>query len=59
MPDNPKRTGSPDSKRINLNEDHEVRYWSKALDVSEERLREFVQKHGTSAEAVRAAAAPR
>jgi hypothetical protein len=44
---------SPDSKLISLKEDHEVRYWTKALDVTEEQLRKAVAAVGTSAEKVR------
>jgi Protein of unknown function (DUF3606) len=32
-----------------------VRYWTKALGVSEGRLRQLVKQHGHSAAAVRAA----
>jgi hypothetical protein len=53
MADNTQRTGSPDSKRINLEQDYEVRYWSKELGVTPERLREAVKAAGTSVEAVR------
>ena len=42
----------PDCKRINLNEDHEVRYWSEKFGVTEERLREAVHKVGNRAKAV-------
>ena len=55
MPDDKNERGSPDSKRININEPHEVQYWTKQLGVSEQRLRETVDKVGTSAEAVRKA----
>lgn len=44
-----------DSSRISLTQDHEVRYWTKALDVTEERLRQLVKDHGNSADAVRLA----
>ena len=53
MSDDAKRTGSPDSKRIDLDQPHEVRFWSAALEVSPERLREAVHAVGTSAAAVR------
>lgn len=43
-----------DRDRISLAEPHEVRYWTKALGVSEERLREAVQRAGHSAAKVRA-----
>lgn len=35
--------------------DYEVRYWTKALGVSRERLEALVREHGVSAEAVRRA----
>ncbi|WP_454802938.1 DUF3606 domain-containing protein [Mucilaginibacter phyllosphaerae] len=51
--DDKSKTGSPDSKRINVNEDHEVAYWTKELGVTKEKLQEAVDAVGTSAEAVR------
>jgi len=53
MTDNTQRAGSPDSRRINLDQDYEVRYWSKQLGVTPDRLREAVKAAGTSVEAVR------
>jgi len=53
MADDKKKTGSPDNKRINVNEPYELRDWSKKLGVSEQKLRETVQRVGTSAEAVK------
>ena len=53
MADDKKKTGSPDSKRINVNEPYELRDWSKRLGVSPEKLRETVQRVGTSADAVK------
>jgi hypothetical protein len=53
MADDTNRTGSPDSRRINLQQEHEVRYWCEALSVTPTRLREAVQAAGTSVEAVR------
>jgi len=47
------KVGSPDRDRINIYEDYEVRYWTKALGVSREKLEEAVQQVGTSADAVR------
>lgn len=44
-----------DRKHINLNEDCEVRHWTQTLGVSEERLRELVQKHGNSPDKIREA----
>jgi hypothetical protein len=53
MADNPNLRNSPDSKRINIHEAHEVTYWTKELGLSEKQLSEAVAKYGTSAEAVR------
>jgi hypothetical protein len=51
--DSKEKTGSPDSKTINLNEDYEVAYWTKELGISKEKLTEAVNAAGKSAEAVR------
>ena len=45
---------SSDRNLISLNQEHEVRYWTKALGISEERLREVVGRVGHSAAKVRA-----
>ena len=45
--------GEPDRSRINVNQEHEVRYWTKELGVSEERLRSTVAEVGTCAVEVR------
>ncbi len=44
--------GSQDRSRINIHEDYEVRYWTKKLGVSADKLKEAVQKVGNSAQAV-------
>ena len=54
MPDTNARNPE-DSSRISLTQDHEVRYWTETLDITEERLRQLVKDHGNSAEAVRLA----
>lgn len=51
--DDKKNTGSPDRDRINLNEDYEVQYWTKALGVTAEELRRAVESVGSAANAVR------
>jgi hypothetical protein len=51
--DNTKIKGPQDSSRININEEYEVRYWTKALSVSKEKLEQAVRKVGPSAEAVK------
>jgi len=53
MSDNRQISGSPDSQRININQDYEVRYWTRALGVTAETLRKAVAAAGTSADAVR------
>lgn len=53
MSDDKKNTGSPDRDRINVNEDYEVQYWTKALGVSAEKLREAVKAVGPTSAAVR------
>ena len=53
MADDKKQTGSPDRDRINMNEDYEVQYWTQALGVTREQLREAVDAVGPTADAVR------
>lgn len=55
MADNKNIRGPQDRKLISLSEDHEIRYWTESLGVSEARLRESVKEHGNSAEKIRAA----
>lgn len=54
MADDKKLVGAPDSDRISLSEEHEIRDWTKRLGVGEEELREAVDAVGNSADAVRA-----
>ncbi|WP_447988277.1 DUF3606 domain-containing protein [Achromobacter spanius] len=53
MSDDLTNRGPQDRTRINVNEDHELRYWTKELGVSEERLKEAVKAVGVSVESVR------
>jgi hypothetical protein len=53
MPDDLKKRGAQDRARISMSEEHEVRYWTKALGVTEEQLADAVARVGNSAEAVR------
>jgi hypothetical protein len=55
MPDDKTNRGPQDRARINIHEPYEVRYWTKALGVTPEQLRQLVQQHGVSADAVRQA----
>ncbi|CAB3671632.1 MULTISPECIES: DUF3606 domain-containing protein [Achromobacter] len=53
MSDDLKNRGPQDRARINVNEAHELRYWTKELGVTEAQLREAVKAVGVSAAAVR------
>jgi hypothetical protein len=55
MADDLSNRGPQDRSRINLSEDYEVRYWTKARGVSEGRLRQLVKEHGSSEDAIRKA----
>ncbi len=46
MSDDKSKPGGQDRKRINLDEDYEVRDWSKRLGVSDEQLRAAVKAVG-------------
>jgi hypothetical protein len=43
MPDNKKDPGPQDSKRVNIREDYEVRYWSKKFACTPEALKKAVE----------------
>jgi hypothetical protein len=53
MADDRTKRGSADRSKISMTEDHEVRYWTKHLDVTREQLQRAVDKVGNSAAAVR------
>src|SRR5688500_3884201 len=46
MADNLKQTGRLDDSRINVDQDHELKYWSEKLGVSRDELRKAVQAAG-------------
>ena len=52
MADDKSKKGPQDPTRINLTEDYEVRYWSKKLRVTPDRLRAAIEKAGDSVKAV-------
>jgi len=54
MADDRTQRGAADAARININEEHELRYWAKALNVPEAELREAIAKVGVMAKDVRA-----
>ena len=47
--DNTDKTRPQDAKRINVNEDYELRYWSEKYGVSADELRAAVRKVGVMA----------
>jgi hypothetical protein len=53
MPDDKKKPGGQDRTRINVNEEYEVRDWSKKFGVTQDELKKAVAKVGTSPEAVK------
>jgi hypothetical protein len=47
------KKGKPDRSKINMSQPHEVKYWTRALGVSQEDLQKAVDKVGNSAATVR------
>jgi hypothetical protein len=54
MSDDKSKRGPADAKRVNVHEDYELEYWTKALGVSAETLQKAVKKVGPMADDVRA-----
>lgn len=50
--DNKNNVGGQDRKRINVNQDYELRDWSNKFGVSEDKLKEAVNAVGTYADDV-------
>lgn len=46
MADNLKDVGRQDDAKINVDQDHELTYWSEKFGVSRDKLREAVAKAG-------------
>jgi hypothetical protein len=53
MADDTTLRGTRDRSRVNLEQDHEVDYWTQTLGCTEAQLRAAVQQVGSSAEKVR------
>lgn len=53
MSDDLNNKGAQERARINVNEPHEVAYWTQELGVNKVRLEQLVKEAGTSAKAVR------
>ena len=51
--DNLHNKARPDRSKIAMHEDHEIKYWTRALGVSKEQLQAAVDKVGNSAAVVR------
>ena len=54
MADDLKQTGRQDDQRINVEQDHELGYWSDKFGVSREELRKAVQAAGPMVKDVQA-----
>ena len=52
MADDLSNRGGSDRNRINVDQDYEVRDWAKKFGVSEQELRQAVQRVGDRADAV-------
>jgi len=55
MTDNLQDRGAQDRRRVNLNQEHEVRYWTEEFGCTEEHLSEAVSRVGSLADRVREA----
>lgn len=53
MADDLKNSGGSDRRKINVNQDHEVQYWTKTLGVTPEQLKAAVKAVGVEAADVR------
>ena len=53
MADDPSNRGPQDRARINVNQSHELDYWTEALGCTEDQLRAAVSAVGVGAEKVR------
>lgn len=53
MADDLKNKGAQDRARINVNEDHELAYWTKELGCTADELRAAVKAAGVMATSVR------
>jgi len=52
MADDTSARGQQDRSRINVNQEHEVRYWTEKFGISAEELRQAVGEVGVMADAV-------
>ena len=54
MTNHPSPRKARDSNCVNVDDEHELRYWTKKFGCTNEQLKEAVKKVGTNPEAVRA-----
>ena len=52
MADDLKNRGAQDRARVNVNEEHEIRYWTEKWGVTPQALKDAVKRVGVSADAV-------
>ena len=52
MADDLGNRGAQDRSRININEAHEIRYWTQRFDVTEDDLRKAVAEVGVSVDQI-------
>ena len=52
MADDPRETRPQDAQRVNVTQEHELRYWSQKFGVSPEQLKRVVGRVGPMAEDV-------
>lgn len=52
MSDNPSIRGDGDRQRINVDQEYEVKYWTRKLGISADELRAAVKQVGPTASAV-------
>ena len=52
MADDPSQRGPQDRTRINVNQDHELRYWARHFGVTAEQLKDAVEQVGDHTEKV-------
>ena len=52
MSDDKTNRGQPDRSKINMDEDYEVKYWTRHLGVTREELQRVVDRVGNSAATV-------
>jgi hypothetical protein len=53
MTDDLSKKAPQDKSKVNVNESWEMKWWTKALNTTEEKLKDAVKTVGTSVEAIR------